>query len=93
MCCAITSFADVNVKILTNDKKSSNINIKLERCNEAQRLIIPAKTIPHNVKWISIQPSFTQAKVGDKGYYILPNGMLGEFRNRSFSQKKHATII
>ncbi len=93
VCCTITSFADVNVKILTNDNKSSSINIKLERCNEAQRLIIPANTIPQNVKWISVQPSFTQAKVGDAGYYILPNGMLGEFRNRSFTQQKHATIL
>ncbi|MBQ6535122.1 MAG: hypothetical protein IJI37_08105, partial [Opitutales bacterium] len=73
--------------------KSQAMSVKLEKRGEAMRLVLPASKVPPNPVLISVYPDFLRAKIGDDGYYVLPDGMLGAFKERDLDGKKAGYIL
>ena len=42
-----------------------------------------ASEIPKGVKYVDVLPAFATAKTGEDGYFVMPNGFLGSFREQN----------
>ncbi len=73
--------ADVLLKF--KGGKTETKTIALQKLDgDTWRLFIPRAEIPADATLIEITPDFARAKVGDDGYFILPNGVMTKFGER-----------
>lgn len=90
--CSAFAFADITVFTAVKGGKHTTHTIKLEEHQGAMRAKIPASSVPKNAHSITLTPDFMRAKVGEKGFFILPNGMYGDFKKRDITDKKFRKI-
>lgn len=72
----------VMVTCATLDGKTETRTVPLTVEGNLQRLQIPQSEIPEGLKYIDIQHPWAVASVGEEGFYVLPSGFYGEFRER-----------
>ena len=53
---------------------------------EVQRLRLAASDIPTGARKLDVRPNFAEAKTGEEGYFVMPNGYLGSFRKQEGTQ-------
>ena len=74
---------NVELEMKYSDNRVEKKTVKLKDIgNNTYRLFIPLCEIPNNLDLLTIRPEFAKAKVGDEGYYVLPNGVLTKFTER-----------
>ena len=54
-----------------------------EQPDGAWRVVIPVKDIPTDANVVDVIADFATAKKGDEGYFVLPDGRIGEFTQDS----------
>ncbi|MBQ6533592.1 MAG: hypothetical protein IJI37_00325 [Opitutales bacterium] len=73
-------FADfAEVSFIRADKTSET---RIFGLGEGGRLLIPLCDIPANIARVEILHEHGKAKVGDDGYFVMPNGVLTLFKER-----------
>ena len=55
----------------------------LLREGTVERFRWKASEIPKGVKYVDVLPAFATAKTGEEGYFVMPNGFLGSFREQN----------
>ena len=85
--CSVVAFADITVFTAVKGGKHTTHTIKLEEHKGAMRAKIPASSVPKNAHSIILTPDFMNAEVGEKGFFILPNGLYGDFKKEILPTK------
>jgi uncharacterized protein DUF5696 len=83
--CSVSA-ADVGVTYTFADKRVETIACPLVGEGAVRRFRLKASDIPAGVKQIEVVPDFAVAKTGEEGYYVMPNGFLGTFRQQDGEQ-------
>lgn len=77
------SAQSVDITFVRGGGKSETKTVKPEKISpDTYRLKIAASEIPSDVERLELTPDFARAKVGDDGYFILPNGAMTKFLDR-----------
>ena len=70
------------VRVFTDGRADTNI-VELVVSGNTASLMIPADRIGAGCLRVELWPNFAAAKKGDAGYFLLPDGRLGTFRERA----------
>ena len=68
------TYADGRVEKKTN---------QLEQAGSVQRFRWKAEDIPPGLKSVELRPDFATAKIGEEGYFVMPNGEVGTFHEQN----------
>lgn len=95
---ALVFAQNVDVEMKFSDKRVEKKTYQLKDVgNNTYRLFIPLCEIPTNVDKLTIIPEFARAKVGDEGYFVLPNGVLTKFKERKdgrfLASRAHLAVL
>ena len=80
---ALSAFAADNVELKFFGKDGSVVEKKVELAElggGVERLVVPIRDIPVDCKRLEVHHQYANAKKGDEGYWVFPNGMMGTFR-------------
>ena len=80
------SAADVKLTYTFADKHVETVTYPLVQEGAVQRFRLKASDIPAGVKHIEVLPDFATAKTGEDGYFMMPNGFIGTFRQTDGEQ-------
>lgn len=75
-----------NVTYTFADKPTETISVPLVKEGNVQRFRLKASDIPGGVKHVEVLPAFATARTGEDGYFVMPNGYLGTFRQEDGQQ-------
>lgn len=78
--------ADVDVVCVHTDGRVEKMTRPLVQEGHVQRFRWKAGEVPAGVRQIEIRPRFATAKTGEEGYFVMPNGFLGTFREQDGEQ-------
>ncbi len=78
--------ADVKVSYTFADKHVETVTRPLVQEGAVRRFRLKASDIPAGVKHIEVLPDFAAAKTDEDGYFVMPNGFLGTFRQTDGQQ-------
>jgi hypothetical protein len=77
-----TSEDHVTLTYRLADQRVETVTHPLVQDGTVQRFCLPASEIPAGVKSIEVLPDFATAKTGEDGYFMMPNGFIGTFRQQ-----------
>jgi hypothetical protein len=80
------SAAQVDLTYTFADKHVETVTHPLVQNGTVQRLRLKASAVPAGVKHIEVLPDFDTAKTGEDGYFMMPNGFIGTFRQQNGEQ-------
>lgn len=80
------STAQVNVTYTFADKHVETVTYPLVQAGAVQRFRLKASVIPAGVQHIEVLPDFATTRTGEDGYFVMPNGFLGTFRQQDGEQ-------
>ena len=70
---------EVAVETVLRDGRTDRTVVPLRFEDGRATLVLPKGTIAKDAKKVVLTPDFLSARTGEKGYWLLPNGELGEF--------------
>lgn len=76
-------YAQVRTTITYRDGTSKTSVMQLEDQGRYSRLFLPKSLLTSSVESVTLSPLFSDASVGDEGYYIFPDGSLIAFNQKS----------
>lgn len=74
--------ATAEVTCTRADGRIEKKTMALTRQGGVERFCWKAQDIPPGLKYVDVLPDFATASTGEDGYYVMPNGFLGAFRER-----------
>ncbi len=80
------SAAEVTLTYTFADKHVETVTCPLVQEGAVQRFRLKASDIPAGAKHIEVLTEFAAAKTGEDGYFVMPNGFLGTFRQKDGEQ-------
>ncbi|MCC6354483.1 MAG: hypothetical protein IT577_11390 [Verrucomicrobiae bacterium] len=80
--CSPLAGSDVDVLCVHADGRVEKMTRPLTQEGQLQRFRWKAAEIPPGLRHVEIHPRFATANTGEEGYFVMPNGFLGTFRER-----------
>jgi len=80
------SAADVKLTYTFADKHVETVTHPLVQEGAVERFRLKASAIPAGIKHIEVLPDFATARTGEGGYFMMPNGFIGAFRQKEGEQ-------
>lgn len=80
------SAADVKLTYTFADKHVEMATYPLVQEGAVQRFRLEASAISAGVRYIEVLPDFAAAETGEDGYFMMPNGFIGTFRQTDGEQ-------
>ena len=93
VCCGATA-SQVEVTYTFKDRHGETKTVTIEP--DAQgvlRLVVRQSELPPGIESVAILPDFATARTGEEGYFVMPNGRLGTFREREGTLKLSASCM
>lgn len=78
--------ADVEVTCIFTNGRVEKTLLPLVQTGTVQRFRWEADQIPAGVRQVEVRADFATAKTGEDGYFVMPNGFLGTFREQKGEQ-------
>jgi hypothetical protein len=78
--------ASVEVTCTYADGRVVKKTNQLERAGDVLRFRWKAEEIPSGIRHVEVRSDFATAKRGEDGYFLMPNGFLGSFREQNGEQ-------
>lgn len=83
--CSVSA-AHVNVTYIYADKHVETASQPLVQQGAVLHFRLKASAVPAGVRQIEVAAEFAEASTGEDGYFVMPNGFLGTFRQRDGEQ-------
>jgi len=75
--------ATAEVTCTYTDGRVEKKTVPLEQKDEIRKFRWKAGEIPAGLKSVAVLPEFASAKTGEAGYFVMPNGEIGTFREQN----------
>lgn len=75
--------ANVEMTCVFADGRTEKKTMPLVQEGSVQRFRWKADAIPSGLKQVELRPEFATAQSGQEGYFVMPNGYLGTFREQN----------
>ena len=75
-----TKAPTADIIITKEDNSVEKKTVPILRDGHRWQVRLKAENCGEGIKWISVIPSFSSAKAGEEGFFIMANGMLGHFK-------------
>lgn len=85
--------AEVEVTCVFTNGRVEKTLMPLVQAGTVQRFRWEAEQIPAGVRQVEVRAAFATAQTGEPGYFVMPNGFLGTFRERDGEQKLGASYM
>lgn len=72
---------EASVTIRLPDGRAETKTYPLEIAGDVQRLTVPASAVPEGAVSVDVQHPWEIARSGEAGFFVLPNGMYGTWRD------------
>ena len=93
LCCGATA-SQIEVTYTFKDRNEEKKTLSLEPdAHGLLRLTLRHRELPPGVESVAILPDFATARTGENGYFVMPNGRLGMFRERKGTLKLAASCM
>ena len=84
MCWCGAYAAQVEVTVTFTDKRVEIKTMAVEPdAKGVVKVLLKRGELPPNVATVAVLPDFASAKMGEDGYFVMPNGELGTFREQN----------
>jgi hypothetical protein len=86
--------AQVEVTYTFTDRREEKKSVDVApSANGVVNVRIRREELPPNLASVAVLPEFASAKVGEAGYFVMPNGRLGTFRQTNGVEKLAASCM
>lgn len=84
---------EASVTIRLADNKYEKRAYPLEVSQDAQLLTIPAADVPEGAISLDVQHPWSIARAGEDGFFVLPNGMYGTWRDLPDGDYSNGSVV
>lgn len=84
---------EASVTIRLADNKYEKRAYPLEVSQDAQLLTIPAADVPEDAISLDVQHPWSFARAGEDGFFVLPNGMYGTWRDLPDGDYSNGSVV